>query len=139
MSANVLESLASCICLNVRSFRKSGVPVDTPLWTVQVGDRLGSYTDDRTFKASRIRNNPEVEVAGCDVWGRCSTPWYAGRCRIVEEAEQRERVFRAIAAKYGIHWKMAYLGSIPTGRIPHRIVLEFEVLPTPLGTTYTQG
>jgi uncharacterized protein len=139
MTTGVLELLASNLCMSVRSFRKDGVPVDTPLWVAQIGDRLGSYTDDRSFKIKRLRRNPAVEVAGCDVWGRCSTPWYAARCRIVTDPEGRERIFAAIKAKYGIHWYMAYFGSLPGGRIHHRVVLEWDVTPTPLGTTYTNA
>jgi uncharacterized protein len=139
MSESVLQTLAASICLNVRTFRKSGVPVDTPLWTAQIGDRLVSYTDDRTFKAKRIRNNPNVEVAACDVWGRSSSPWYAARVHVLEAPEERERVFAVLEAKYGIHYKMSYFGSILTRRIPHRMVLEFEVDPTPLGTSYATG
>lgn len=139
MSESVLETLAASICMNVRTFRKSGVPVDTPLWTVRIGDRLACYTDDRTYKFRRMKNNPNVEIAACDVWGRSSTPWYPGRVRIVEAPEERQRVFAALKAKYGIHYRMSYLGSIPTRRIPHRVVLEFEITPTPLGTSYVEG
>jgi uncharacterized protein len=139
MSESVLDTVAASVCMNVRSFRKSGVPVDTPTWTIRIGDRLAAYTDDRSFKWKRMKNNPNVEIAACDVWGRCSSPWYPGRVRVVEAPEERERVFQALKAKYGIHYKMSYLGSIPTGRIPHRVVLEFEITPTPLGTTYTEG
>jgi PPOX class probable F420-dependent enzyme len=117
----------------------NGVPVDTPIWVVQVGDRLGAFTDDRSFKFKRVRRNPEVEVAGCDVWGRCSTAWYPAHCRIVTEPDQRQRIFDAIAQKYGIHWKLSTWGSQLVGRIKHRVVFEFEVTPTPLGTTFQPG
>ena len=127
MSLDVQDAFKDSPCMNMRSFRKDGTPVDTPLWVVYVAGRLGSYTDDRSFKAKRVRNNSQVEVAACDVWGRRSTAWYAATCRVVEQPERRETIFRTIAKKYGINWTMSLWGSLLTGRVKHRLVLEFDV------------
>jgi PPOX class probable F420-dependent enzyme len=128
MSLDVQDAFSNSPCMNMRSFRKDGTPVDTPLWVVYIGGRLGSYTDDRSFKAKRLRRNPRVEVAACDVWGRRSTAWYPATCRFVEEAGERDTIFQTIAAKYGIHWKMSLWGSLLTGRVQHRLVMEFDVV-----------
>jgi len=128
MSPDVLSQFAGSPCMNLRSFRKDGTPVDTPVWTTPFEGKLVCYTDDRTFKAKRLRNNPNVELAACDVVGRCSSPWYSARCRIVEAPAERERIFAAIRAKYGIHWHMSLWGSLLTNRVKHRLVLEFELL-----------
>ncbi|HET6340159.1 MAG TPA: PPOX class F420-dependent oxidoreductase [Polyangiales bacterium] len=128
MSSELREALIPSMCMNLRSFRKDGTPVDTPLWVIAVDDHFfGSYTDDRSFKYKRVRRNPEVEVAACDVWGRRSTAWFAARCRIVEDTPRRDQIFRLIEKKYGIHWKMSLWGSKLTNRVKHRVVLEFEV------------
>jgi PPOX class probable F420-dependent enzyme len=127
MSSDVQNAFSASPCMNLRSFRQDGTPVDTPLWVVDVSGRLGSYTDARSFKAKRVRRNPRVEVAACDVYGRRSTGWYPATCRIVERPEERDVIFATIAKKYGIHWKMSLWGSLLTGRIQHRVVLEFEV------------
>jgi PPOX class probable F420-dependent enzyme len=129
MTIDIESSFRGSICMNLRSFRKDGTPVDTPLWVISDAGRFGSYTDERSFKAKRVRRNPRVEVAACDVWGRCSTPWYAARCRVVEEAADRERIFSRIREKYGIHWKLSLWGSLLTGKVKHRMVMEFELLP----------
>lgn len=120
--------------MNLRSFRKDGTPVDTPLWVVVIDGKLGSYTDDRSYKVKRLRRNSRVEVAACNVWGLRSTPWYPAVCRIVEPAEQRERIFELIERKYGIHWYMSLWGSRLTGRVAHRVVLEVEPGPEPIAT-----
>jgi PPOX class probable F420-dependent enzyme len=127
MAIDVQSAFGSSVCMNLRSFRKDGTPVDTPLWVTADGGRFGSYTDDRSFKAKRVVRNPVVEIAACDVFGRCSTAWYPAKCRVVEAPEERQRIFRNIEKKYGIHWKMSLWGSLLTGRIKHRVVLEFEV------------
>lgn len=128
MGPDVIAQFANSPCMNLRSFRKDGTPVDTPVWTTPFEGKLVCYTDDRTFKAKRVRRNPDVELAACDVVGRCTSPWYHARCRIVEAAAEREARFAAIKAKYGIHWHMSLWGSILTDRVKHRLVLEFEIL-----------
>lgn len=129
MSPELRESLAKSICMNLRSFRKDGTPVDTPIWVTRVGDKFCSYTDDRTYKLKRLRNNPNVWIAASDVWGRCSTPFYPATCHFPLEPERRAVIFAAIREKYGIHWKMSLWGSLLTGRVKHRVVLEFEIAP----------
>jgi len=115
------------ICMNVRSLRKDGTPVDTPMWVVPIDGRLSCYTDDRTFKVKRFRRNPAVKVAASDVFGIRSTPWYPGRVSFVEDPEGRQRVFDALKQKYGIHWQLSLWGSLLVGRVKHRLVLSFEL------------
>jgi len=128
MALDVSASFADSMCMNVRSFRKDGTPVDTPTWVVAEAGRLACYTDDRTYKLKRMRRNPNVEIAACDVVGRCSTPWYRARCRIVEDPQQRDRIFGQLREKYGIHWYLSLWGSLLVDRVRHRVVLEFEPL-----------
>ena len=127
MSGSVYDTLGSALCLSVRSFRKDGTPVDTPLWVVPIDGKFGLFTDKRSHKFKRLRRNLAVEVAACDVWGVSSTPWYPARCRFVEEPAQRERIYAAIASKYGIHWTMSTFLSRLSGRIKHRVVLEIAL------------
>jgi PPOX class probable F420-dependent enzyme len=129
MPPELRDALAASICMNVRSFRKDGTPVDTPMWTVVIDGTAGCYTDDRTFKLKRFKRNPNVWIAASDVWGRRSTEFYPATCRIADEPERRERTFAALREKYGIHWKMSLWGSLLVGRVKHRVVLEFVVAP----------
>jgi len=131
MSPEVTSAFATSMCMNVRSFRKDGTPVDTPVWCVGTGGaggRYACYTDDRSFKLKRLKRNPDVELAACDVVGRCNTPWYHARCRIVEDPAERNRIFDLIRSKYGIHWYLSLWGSKLVDRVKHRVVLEFELL-----------
>jgi PPOX class probable F420-dependent enzyme len=118
---------AKAMC--IRSFRKDGTPVDTPTWTVPIDGKLYCYTDDRTHKVKRMRNNPSVWVAASDVWARPLTPFYPAVVRFVVEPERRGPIFERIKAKYGIHWHMSLWGSRLVGRVPHRLILELEVAP----------
>lgn len=126
MGLDVSAAFADSVCMNVRSFRKDGTPVDTPLWVVVHEGQLACYTDDRSFKYKRLARNPSVEVAACDVVGRRSTAWYRAQCRFVTEPGEREQVFERIRLKYGIHWYLSLWGSKLVDRVKHRVVLAFE-------------
>lgn len=133
MGAELYEQMQAAQCINLRSFRKDGTPVDTPLWVVPTGPRsFASYTDDRTIKVKRLRRNSQIEVAASDVWGRVSTPWFPAVCNFIRDEERRQVVFDLLREKYGIHWHMSLLGSRLTGRVPHRLVLEYVLDDRPL-------
>ena len=69
------------------TFRRDGTPVPTPVWLVVVDGVLYTSTGVDTGKVKRIRNNPAVTVAACDIRGRVHGPSYAARARLVEGAE----------------------------------------------------
>ena len=127
MVPDLEEAFRASPCMSLRSFRKDGTPVDTPTWCVPIEGRLCCYTDDRTYKIKRMRREPRIEVAACDVWGRRSTDWYRGRCQVVTEPNERERVFTTLRAKYKINYDMSLWGSYLVGRIKHRVVLRVEL------------
>src|SRR5689334_12897782 len=128
MAPEVREELNKSIAMNLRSFRKDGTPVDTPVWVVKIDDEcFASYTDDRSLKIKRLRNNPTVWIAACDVWARRSMPYYPATVRVVTEPEQRQRVFDLLRSKYRIHYMMSLWGSLLTNRVRHRVVLEYRV------------
>jgi PPOX class probable F420-dependent enzyme len=127
MADDLIATIAASECMNVRSFKKDGSPVDTPMWVIALDGRLCNYTDERTYKVKRIRRNPKVEVAACNVWGKCSTDWVPATCRIVEDEARRQQVFELLRAKYGIHWYLSLWGSKLTGKTKYRRVLEFEL------------
>jgi len=97
MSSDAVAALSESLCMNVRSFRKDGLPIDTPVWVVAIDGSLAFFTDDRSFKFKRLRRNPRIEVAPCDVWGKVSAPWRAGVCRLVEDGARKQAIFDLIA------------------------------------------
>jgi PPOX class probable F420-dependent enzyme len=104
------------------------MPIDTPVWVVTFDGGVAFYTDDRSFKYKRMRRNPRVEVAPCDVWGKLpeGASWLSGTTRFVEDSQRQQRIFDLIAQKYGYHWKMVKLGRTLVNTLKNRAV--FEVL-----------
>ncbi|MGA9527964.1 MAG: PPOX class F420-dependent oxidoreductase [Terriglobales bacterium] len=85
--------------ISVATFRKSGVPVYTPVWFAEENDKLCFMTNGKLGKVKRLRNNPQVKIAPCTIRGRITGPKFSGTARIVA-AEESGRIRRAIKAKY---------------------------------------
>jgi len=73
--------------LNLETFRKTGVGVRTPVWFAQQGDTFYIYTLPDAGKTKRIRNNPKVRVAPCDMRGNLRGAWVEARARICDGVE----------------------------------------------------
>jgi uncharacterized protein len=85
--------------LSLATFRKTGVPVYTPIWFAEEGDKLYFMTNSKLGKVKRIRNNPQVKIASCTMRGKITGPEFSATARILP-ADHATRVRRAINAKY---------------------------------------
>lgn len=89
--------------INVETFRKTGVGVRTPVWFAAdpaAADSFYIYSLPDAGKVKRIRNNPKVRVAPCDMRGNLRGAWVDGRARICsgEEVAKGQDLLRR---KYG--------------------------------------
>jgi uncharacterized protein len=72
--------------LSLETFRKSGEGVRTPVWFAAEKDGaavLYIYTIGETGKVKRIRNNPRVRIAPCDMRGNVTGEFVEGRVEIL--------------------------------------------------------
>ena len=77
--------------LNLETFKKNGQGVKTPVWfagdpsaRLDSGEaRLFVYTIGVSGKIKRIRNNPKVRIAPCDMRGNVTGEWVAAEAEIV--------------------------------------------------------
>jgi PPOX class probable F420-dependent enzyme len=65
-----LQPLAARKTALLTTFRRDGTPVGTPVTVAVEGERAFFRTYDKAWKARRLRNNPEVEVAPATVSGK---------------------------------------------------------------------
>ncbi|MEV0751819.1 PPOX class F420-dependent oxidoreductase [Streptosporangium sp. NPDC050280] len=105
-----IQDLGTEKYVSVTTFKKSGAAVPTPVWAASDGDSLLIWTAGSSGKAKRIRNNPEVVVAACDVRGNTRGEGIRGVARELP-AEERERVRGLIIAKYGFLARLIMIGS----------------------------
>jgi uncharacterized protein len=97
---DAIAQFANARYLNLESFRKTGVGVRTPVWFAQEHNAFYVYTLPDSGKAKRIRNNPKVRVAPCDVRGNLRGAWVEARARICHGSEAAHGQ-ESLRRKYG--------------------------------------
>jgi uncharacterized protein len=101
MSNDRLAEFAGEKYLNLATYRKNGTAVYTPVWFAQEGDQLYIYSLADAGKVKRIRNNPRVKIAPCDVRGKVKGKWVEAEARIVDAGEA-EHGHKMLNKKYGL-------------------------------------
>src|SRR5215472_8345411 len=67
--------------ISLKTFRRNGVAVATPVWFGEQDGKLFVMTRHDLGKAKRIRNNPQVRVAPCTIRGTVTGPEFAATAR----------------------------------------------------------
>ncbi len=105
-----LTRLSTGKYLSLTTFRKSGDPVATPVWVVRDGDRLCVTTQIDSGKVKRLRNNPKVLLAPCDMRGKLTGEQVPGTAELLDPEESR-RVDALVKKRYGIIGRAIGLAS----------------------------
>jgi PPOX class probable F420-dependent enzyme len=74
--------------ISLETFKKNGQGVKTPVWFVLHKNALYLYTEADSWKVERIRNNPRVRVAVCNIRGDVKGPWLDATASLVEGDER---------------------------------------------------
>jgi uncharacterized protein len=72
----------------LETFKKNGQGVKTPVWFVLHENAFYLYTKADSWKVKRIRNNPRVRVAVCNVRGDVKGPWLDATASLIEGDER---------------------------------------------------
>jgi PPOX class probable F420-dependent enzyme len=86
--------------LNLETFKRDGCGVKTPVWFVlRENGAFYVYTEAESWKVKRIRKNPRVRVAPCDMRGNVTGTWQAASAQIVS-GEEEQVANRLLDRKY---------------------------------------
>ena len=85
--------------ISLKTFRKSGVGVATPVWFGEDDGKLYVMTRSDMGKAKRIRNNPQVRVAPCTIRGKVTGAEFPATACILPP-EEHARARQTINRKY---------------------------------------
>lgn len=101
--SDAISQFAAAKYISLETFRKTGVGVRTPVWFAAkpaAPDIFYLYSAPDAGKVKRIRNNPHVRVAPCDIRGNLRGAWVEGQARMVDgtEADMGQGLLRK---KYG--------------------------------------
>jgi len=100
MSADNLSDLSKFKYITIETFRKNGAGVRTPIWFIIYQGLIYFRTDVNSGKVKRIRNNPHVRIAPCDIRGNLKGNWFDGKVKFAGLAES-SITHSMIDKKYG--------------------------------------
>ena len=99
------DSLTPYKQCSIATFRKNGQRVNTPVWFGLERGKIYVATEDPSGKVKRIRNNPQVEVAACNLTGSLRGEWMPGTARLLSAGEIPVAE-QAITRRYGLGRKI---------------------------------
>ena len=125
MSPNHFTQFAHQPYLNLETYRKTSVPVATPVWFAEEHGAFYIYSLAHAGKVKRIRNNPKVRIVPCDVRGNPKGDWVEGTARILDE-QGTARGHQLLNQKYG--W-LKRIGDVASRlRRRQRVVIAIDLV-----------
>jgi len=91
--------------MSVETYRRTGEGVRTPVWFIESNGEFLFNTEETSAKVKRIRRNPAVKIAPCDVRGELKGEFIPGVARFLtpEESALAKKIY---ARKYGLMGKI---------------------------------
>ena len=125
---NAMRTLESARYVSLRTYRKSGVAVDTPVWCAgDENERLYVFSAGNAGKVKRLRNNHAAQLAVCDFGGKLLDDWVDARAEVVDDAAELAVALAALRNKYGWSMKLADLGAKLTGKFNRRAYIRIAL------------
>jgi PPOX class probable F420-dependent enzyme len=128
MHTHPLEELHGARYALLRSFRRDGTPVDTPIWFGVDGGAVLFRTKIGP-KTRRLAGRSDVELTPCDYRGRVrpGAATVAGRATILSGTDA-ERANGLLHRRYGWQWNVVPLIKMPGVTNVHRDLCAREKL-----------
>jgi PPOX class probable F420-dependent enzyme len=109
--------------ISLETFKRDGIGVKTPVWAAPLGSELVVFSAGNAYKVKRLRRDPRIRVAACDVRGNVRGEWREGKGRLIEDPSEVTRALAALRAKYGWQMAMTDFFATLTGRKAKRAYL----------------
>lgn len=105
MSRNNILQFSNQKYINLKTYRKNGQAVQTPVWFVIEGSVIYIRTDKNSGKIKRAKNNPHVRITPCTARGQPKGKWLNGEARIASWSES-QFANQLLRQKYGLQGKI---------------------------------
>jgi PPOX class probable F420-dependent enzyme len=73
--------------MSLETYRKTGEGIRTPVWFIESNGEFLFNTEETSAKIKRIRRNPMVKIAPCDMRGEIKGEFISGKARFLTPAE----------------------------------------------------
>jgi uncharacterized protein len=112
--------------LNLGTFRKTGLRVDTPVWFASHNGAFYVLSNNQAGKIKRLKNSRRCVIAPCTFVGTATGPWQESEGELVNSADEISAAHAALKKKYG--WQMLLLdsGAWLGGRIRERTYIRIR-------------
>ena len=127
IDAGAAEVLDREAYISLATFRRSGKAVETPVWFAGRDGKFYVFTEAKSGKVKRLRNDNRIRVAPCSVRGRIRGDWTDGHGRRIEDASIESAAYDVLRAKYGWQMRLLDFFSRRAGRIEGRAILELQL------------
>lgn len=95
----------------------------TPVW-VAVHEGAGYvFSEPNVGKVKRIRSNPKVQIAECDMRGGLLGDWANGTARLVDDEHEIAAMYPAFNKKYGFIMSVTNFMAKLAGRYQRRQII----------------
>ena len=116
--------------ISLSTYRRSGTSVETPVWFVEMDEKLYVFTAGDSGKVKRLRNSPKARIAPCNARGDLKgeqSQWRDVEARVIDDRSTIERAHALLRKKYGFQMWLADVGSKLTGRLNRRAFIEIDL------------
>lgn len=113
-------TIADARYISFTTFRRTGVPVATPVWVAPMPDgRLAFTTRAEAGKVKRLAHTARVLLRPSDARGRVAddAPTSEGEAVVVTEGSDYDEGVAALRRKYGVQFRAVHLGSMLRRRL----------------------
>jgi PPOX class probable F420-dependent enzyme len=125
------DALRRARYVSLATFRRSGVPVATPVWCAEDGGEFFVFSAGNAGKVKRLRNSSRARLAVCDARGGSVGEWHDADAFLVEEPAEVARALGALRRKYGWQMWLADAGARLTGRFDQRTYIRIRLAEAP--------
>jgi PPOX class probable F420-dependent enzyme len=114
-----MTPLPTSTYVSLTTFRRTGVPVSTPVWAAPDDDTLVVWTRTDSGKVKRLRHTSRVTLAPCDFRGRVEGPAVDGVAEFVAH-DGWPGALAALRRAYGFRFQLGYVTSRVMQRLSRR-------------------
>ena len=116
-----MRALQAAAYVSLRTYRKTGAAVDTPVWCAPGDDdALYIFSAGNAGKVKRLRNSSKAQLAVCDVRGKLLGEWVDADAEVITDEAAVSRALAALRSKYGWQMTLADVGAKLTGKFNKR-------------------
>lgn len=113
--------------ISLATYRKNGDVVRTPVWVAVHNGTGYIFSEPDVGKVKRIRNNPKVQIAECDMRGGQLGEWANATARLVNNQAEIDAMYPAFNRKYGVIMYITNFLAKLVGRYQRRQIIAVEL------------